>query len=69
MQGRTLPIHAIDGVAFFVDLAKEEFREGGDEANRIDFSRLLCHRDGYLLLFDTQTKAVWVGPRVSSRRT
>ena len=63
MELRELPFHEIDGTPFYVDLEREEFRQVDNDANRISFKRLGCHRHGYVLLFDSLTKNAWIGPK------
>ena len=63
MSDRVLPIYSFNGHEFYVDLEREEFRELGNEANRISFRSLRVHPHGYLLPFDRIAKRAWDGPK------
>ena|SRR5665213_813263 len=58
---RILPLICIGGTAFHVDVVQEEFREYGNEKNRISFNALQGSDDGYIVEFDKRTKNIFSG--------
>jgi hypothetical protein len=55
---RELPIVMIKGTEFHVDVIREEFREKGNESNKISFSHLQYKKPYYSLAYDESTKNV-----------
>ena len=56
---RGLPLICIESKAFYVDVAKEQFREYGNPAHCISFNHLQGDGDHYLLKWSRQTGTVF----------
>lgn len=55
---KSLPIITIAGIAFYVDVVREQFREYGHDENVISFNHLQGAGDHYTLAIDKRTKNI-----------